>query len=51
MKKRIHNVGTVPKLTEKSYKEAKLISLTHIYMTSHLPGLVQALQYYIKWQS
>ena len=29
----------------KSQKEAKLIPLTHKYMTAHVPVLVQALQY------
>ena len=29
---------------EKSYKGAKSISLAHKYMTTHVPGLVQAFQ-------
>ena len=34
----------VQNLIGKSEIGAKLIPLTHIYMTSHFPGLVQALQ-------
>jgi len=32
-------------LIVKSWKETKLIAVTHKYMTIHFPGLVQALQY------
>jgi hypothetical protein len=38
-------IGTIPKSNRNLQKEAKLITLTHIYMTIDLPGLVQALQY------
>ena len=29
--------------------EAKSIPLTHIYLTAHFPGLVQALQHKVAW--
>ena len=41
-KKHYHIVGTVPKSNREVVEtEAKKIPLTHIYMTSHFPGLVQ----------
>jgi hypothetical protein len=48
--KKIHIpvIGTIPKSNRNLQKEAKLITLTHIYMTIDLPGLVQALQYKAK---
>ena len=34
---------------KKSYKEAKSIPLTYIYITTQFLGLVQALQYNVAW--
>jgi hypothetical protein len=43
--KNYHPVGTVPKSNEQIIeKEVKSLPLTHIYMTTHFPGLEQALQ-------
>ena len=46
MKNKIyHTVGTVPKSNREIVEtEAKSTPLTHIYMTSHIPALVQTFQ-------
>jgi hypothetical protein len=41
-RKKYHTIRTVPKSNKKIIET--LVKLMHIYMTSHLPGLVQALQ-------
>jgi hypothetical protein len=43
-KKKKHAVGTVPKSTKQSQREAKPILLTHKYITAHFHDLVQTLQ-------
>jgi hypothetical protein len=42
--KEYNTVETFPKSQRKYYEEAKFIPLTHKYMTTHFPGLVQACQ-------
>ena len=43
-KKQYHTVGTVQQSNRKFVKrEKKSIPITHKYMTTHSPGLVQAL--------
>jgi len=44
MKKKNITVWTIPKSYRKFTERAKSIPLTHKYMISHFPGLVQALQ-------
>jgi hypothetical protein len=40
--KRYHNVRTVTKSNHKNVEiEAKLIPITHVYMTAHLPDWYQ----------
>jgi hypothetical protein len=38
--KKYHSFETVPKSNQKIAKRAKPISLSHIYMTAHIPALV-----------
>ena len=41
-----HTVGIIPKSNIKIQKNvAKLIPLTHKYMTAHFPGLLKVLQW------
>jgi len=44
MKKKYHTIETIPKSNIKPQEVVKPIPLTNKYMTTHLPGLVQAFQ-------
>ena len=41
--KKYHTVGTIPKSNIKIVVRGKMIPITHKYMITHFPGLVQIL--------